>query len=143
MAFNIRIYGVLINENKEVLLSDEYRYGKKFTKFPGGGLEQGEGIKDALIREFKEELGLDIKVNELIYLTDFYQVSAFNEDDQIISIYYTVSLKDAVEIKTTKIPFDFKEGKNESHRWKKLSELTELDVTFPIDKIVTNLIKNR
>ncbi|RYM31475.1 NUDIX domain-containing protein [Brumimicrobium glaciale] len=144
MAFNIRVYGILINSNHEVLLSDERRFGKEFTKFPGGGLELGEGIKDCLIREFQEELDLEIEVKELIYLTDFYQKSAFHKDDQIISVYYDVSAeKDKIDlIKTKEIPFDFEEDAIESHRWKGLKELNEEDVTFPIDKLVIGLLEN-
>lgn len=141
MAFNIRVYGVLTNDQDEVLLSDERRFGMEFTKFPGGGLELGEGIKDCLIREFKEELALTIEVNELIYLTDFYQKSAFGLDDQIISVYYAVSSKEIDKIETKVNPFDFNGDEIESHRWKKLSELNEDDVTFPIDKIVVAMLK--
>jgi hypothetical protein len=36
--FNIRVYGLLINDEQQNLLSDEYRSGFAFTKFPGGGL---------------------------------------------------------------------------------------------------------
>src|SRR5690554_7703301 len=103
MAFNIRVYGILINEDNEVLLSDERRLGQKFTKFPGGGLELGEGIKDCLIREFKEELEIAIDVGTLFYLTDFYQKSAFGKNDQIISVYYFVLTDQIHDIKTSKI----------------------------------------
>ncbi|HLV41873.1 MAG TPA: NUDIX hydrolase [Brumimicrobium sp.] len=140
MAFNIRVYGILTNENDEVLLSDERRFGQEFTKFPGGGLELGEGIKDCLIREFKEELDLDIVVKELIYLTDFYQKSAFGLNDQIISVYYSVSAQELDKIITKQKPFEFKGDEIESHRWKKISELSEADVTFPIDKLVVKLL---
>ena len=67
--FNVRVYGILEKDNC-VLVSDEDRFGKQFTKFPGGGLEWGEGVEDCLIREFKEELSVDIQVNSLFYLTD-------------------------------------------------------------------------
>lgn len=141
MAFNIRVYGILINDKDEVLLSDERRYNRQFTKFPGGGMEHGEGIKDCLKREFKEELNIDIEVGELIYLTDFYQESAFNSDDQIISVYYTVSSKETHRISTFTTPFDFKnDDEIESLRWIPLSEITKEAVTFPIDKIVAGLI---
>lgn len=142
MAFNIRVYGILINSKDEVLLSDERRFGREFTKFPGGGLEHGEGIKDCLIREFQEELGIKIEVQELLYLTDFYQESAFNKEDQIISIYYSVETKKEEAIYSKKTAFDFDEDAIESHRWKKVSELNESDLTFPIDKIVVGKINN-
>lgn len=35
--FNIRVYGILINKQNEVFVTDEYRMGLTFTKFPGGG----------------------------------------------------------------------------------------------------------
>ena len=136
MSFNIRVYGVLLNENEEVLLSDERRFGKQFTKFPGGGLEQGEGIKDCLIREFKEELDIVVSVGELVYLTDFYQVSAFNKEDQIISIYYEVFTKEINRIEAKSTPFDFDGNAIESHRWVSITDLKESDVTFPIDQLV-------
>ena len=36
--FNVRVYGLLFNDEKEVLVTDENRFGIQFTKFPGGGL---------------------------------------------------------------------------------------------------------
>lgn len=140
MAFNIRVYGILINDQQEVLLSDENRFGKNFTKFPGGGLEQGEGLKDCLIREFIEELNLKVEVKSLCYLTDFYQQSAFNENDQIISVYYYVETKDWKEISTVDKPFDFTSKTQEIHRWVALNKLSTEDVTFPIDKKVVAIL---
>ncbi len=85
--FNVRVYGILIHD-KSVLLSDEYIKKNKITKFPGGGLEFGEGTKDCLVREFKEELNLDIEITEHFYTTDFYVASSFDTNSQVISIYY-------------------------------------------------------
>ncbi|HMZ45647.1 MAG TPA: NUDIX domain-containing protein, partial [Chitinophagaceae bacterium] len=107
--FNIRVYGILKDDNNNVLLSDEYIYGNYFTKFPGGGLEFGEGTRECLIREFKEETGLDIIVGKHIYTTDFFQISAFNNKDQIISIYYYVHASNLSALKTSATPFNFKD----------------------------------
>ena len=86
--FNIRVYGILKDSKNRVLVSDEFIRGSYYTKFPGGGLELGEGTRDCLRREFKEETNLEVTIGEHIYTTDFYQISAFNNAHQIISIYY-------------------------------------------------------
>jgi 8-oxo-dGTP diphosphatase len=61
--FNIRVYGLWIH-NSMVLVNEEVIRGfnRTVVKFPGGGLEQGEGTIDCLKREWKEELGIDIGV---------------------------------------------------------------------------------
>src|SRR5688572_28349173 len=87
--FNVRVYGILINDRNEVLVADEaFTNGKRATKFPGGGLEFGEGLKHAVVREFKEETGIDVEVREHFYTTDFFVPSFFDDESQIISIYY-------------------------------------------------------
>ena len=74
--FNIRVYGILFGEGKKVLVSDEFIRGNYYTKFPGGGLDFGEGTRDCLKREFKEEMDLDVLVTDHLYTTDLIQMSA-------------------------------------------------------------------
>ena len=148
--FNIRVYGILINEEKRILLNDAFIRGKYYTKFPGGGLEKGEGTRDCLKREFKEEMNLKIEIGNHIYTTDFYQQSAFNPEDQIISVYYYTK---AVEPITTPIrtkEFDFderelniyeKEKEIETFRFIDWDSLSADSVTLPIDKFVVNMLK--
>lgn len=130
--FNIRVYGLLINERNEVLVSDEQRFGQAFTKFPGGGLEWGEGIIACLQREFIEEFNLAIEVGELFYLTDFFQQSAFRAEDQVVSIYYRIRIATG----TVDDVINAQEGIDEQLRWLPLSALSTDAVTFPIDRIV-------
>tara|TARA_B100000683_G_scaffold109642_1_gene108123 strand:+ start:915 stop:1346 length:432 start_codon:yes stop_codon:yes gene_type:complete len=137
--FNIRVYGILIQKNK-VLLTDEIRSGISMTKFPGGGLEFGEGLKEGLMREFMEELNVRIHVGELFYINDFFQRSSFSQTDQLLSIYYKVDLEDGVIVSTEK-PFDFESNEPQCFRWVSLDEIMENDVTFPIDKEVVQRIK--
>jgi 8-oxo-dGTP diphosphatase len=129
--FNIRVYGICINDRQEVLLSDESHRNLNFTKFPGGGLEFGEGMIDCLKREFQEEFQLDIEVGELFYLTDFFQLSAFSETDQVISVYYTfqANIAEIDEI-------IYRNISKEKLHWINLSKLSAESVTFPIDKMV-------
>src|SRR5688500_10892217 len=96
--FNLRVYGLLINENNELLVSDEQSGDRTFTKFPGGGVEIGEGLIDALKREFIEECNAEIDVVSHFYTTDFYEQSSFN-DSQIISIYYIVKAVNPLQLK--------------------------------------------
>jgi 8-oxo-dGTP pyrophosphatase MutT (NUDIX family) len=143
----VRIYGILIDSAHGLLVSDEFIRGDYFTKLPGGGLEFGEGTRDCLIREFKEETGLDVTVGDHIYTTDFYQPSAFRAGDQILSIYYYVSPVCLSKLQTRSIAFDFKpeeiadkNGQAEHTRWILLKDLSEETMNLPIDKIVINKI---
>ncbi|HWB26806.1 MAG TPA: NUDIX domain-containing protein [Chitinophagaceae bacterium] len=147
-SFTIRVYGILMDSNKRVLLSDEFIRGDYFTKLPGGGMEFGEGTRDCLKREFMEETGLDVTIGEHIYTTDYFQISAFNKKNQIVSIYYYAHAKEPVNVVSKTIPFDFTpeqvsdpNGQSEVLRWIEWDDLSEDSVSLPIDKIVVKMIK--
>ncbi|MBL7761589.1 MAG: NUDIX domain-containing protein [Sediminibacterium sp.] len=146
--FNVRIYGVLFDEQKRLLVSDEFIRGNFYTKLPGGGLEIGEGTRDCLKREFMEETGLNVEIGEHIYTTDFFQISAFNNRDQIISIYYEVLANDLSGLVTRQQPFDFEPHQiadpakeAEVFRWIEWNELHPDSMSLPIDKVVIDLLK--
>src|ERR1700712_3324195 len=120
--FTIRVYGILINERKQVLVSDEHIRGSYYTKFPGGGLELGEGTRDCLKREFMEEMNLKIEVGAHLYTTDFFQMSAFNPEHQIISIYYFVKALELIRAPLRQKPFDFDEQQMRVYAEKKETE---------------------
>jgi 8-oxo-dGTP diphosphatase len=150
--FNIRVYGILINEKQQVLVSDEFIRGAYITKFPGGGLEFGEGTRECLAREFMEEMHLKVKVSHHIYTTDFYQQSAFNAAHQIISIYYFAEALEPITAPLRNKPFDFdaqqlkmyeETGETETFRFLDWEDFSEEVVTLPIDKYVVNLLKSK
>lgn len=151
-VFNIRVYGILINEKRQVLVSDEFIRGAYITKFPGGGLEFGEGTRDCLAREFMEEMNLKVKVTDHIYTTDFYQQSAFNAAHQIICIYYFAEALEPITAPLRNIPFDFdaqqlkmyeETGETETFRFIDRDDLSEETVSLPIDKHVVSLLKSK
>lgn len=149
LTLSLRVYGILRDSKNQVLLSDEFIRGDYFTKFPGGGLEIGEGTRDCLKREFKEETNLDVIIGDHIYTTDYYQVSAFNKNHQIISVYYWVYTNEPIALQTKTKLFDFTAEQTadnttscEVNRWINWYDLNEETVSLPIDKIVVNMIKN-
>lgn len=141
--FNVRVYGIWINEAKEVLVTDELRMGYEMTKFPGGGLEFGEGPEDCIRRECMEEFGQEFEVTAHFYTTGFFQQSAFNKKDQLISIYYLVRPVDQHRFKISSGKFDFAERVDgaQSFRWIPLDELSADDLTFPVDKKVAEMLR--
>nr|MBC7612099.1 NUDIX domain-containing protein [Pseudopedobacter sp.] len=142
--FNVRVYGILINNHQEVLLSDEEEHGKQFIKFPGGGLEFGEGLINGLKREFIEECDLSIEILKHFYTTDFFIESAFG-GGQLISIYYLVKPLQEINFKISKNEYDF-EGQTSSSkqcfRFVPLEVLQNESVTFPVDQHVVKLLKS-
>lgn len=148
----VRVYGILYDESNGFLVSDEWIRGGFYTKFPGGGLEMGEGTRACLERECIEELGLRVRVGEHIYTTDFYQESAFRAGDQILSIYYYIHPLEPYRFSIKQAPFDFDAaqtqqyeatGEIESFRFVPTESFGPESVTLPIDKIVAGMVARR
>jgi 8-oxo-dGTP diphosphatase len=139
--FNVRVYGLLVNDQDEVLISDEQEYGIRFTKFPGGGLEFGEGLTDGLKREFLEECNAEVEIIRHFYTTDFFVKSAFN-DSQVISVYYLVKNISPLNLvfKTAVFDFDGEGDILQSFRWVKLPNLASEVFLFPTDQHVAKLL---
>ena len=139
--FNVRVYGIVIEDN-QVLICDELINGYKMTKFPGGGLEFGEGTIDCVIREFNEEMNIEVEVIEHIYTTDFFQQSAFNSKEQMLSIYYKIKLLEVPQLNFKAQRYDFEGIENQiQFRWLDINNIDKKDLTFPIDQYVLNFIK--
>ncbi len=137
--FNIRVYGLAI-ENHHVLLSDERFRGVKMTKFPGGGLEFGEGTIDCLKREAMEEFGCNIEIISHYYTTDYFQPALFYNNTQLISIYYLIKIESFEKFPVSSQPI-FPDAENEPNfRWAPFSELNSDMLTFPIDKKVAEMV---
>lgn len=130
--FNIRVYGVLIHQNKILIIKEPFA-GDIIYKFPGGGLEYGEGLIDCLKREFLEELNLEIEVENHFYTQDFFLKSGFDESEQIIMVYYKIKEKNISNLEV--MDKDIQEL-----IWIDLNDLSVEDLTLPTDKLVVEML---
>lgn len=139
--FNVRVYGILLDDSdRRVLISKELYNGLRITKFPGGGLKFGEGVEDALVREFQEELNLDVKLTKLLYINDFLQISAFDPEDQLLAIYYQVRPLNPLD---SSFPEQANKVSNQLHfKWVELSQLDGERLSFPVDQYVSGNLQS-
>lgn len=144
MSFTIRVYGLLIH-NERVLVADEFIKGQRITKFPGGGLEFGEGLKDCLIREIREEMGVEALDPVHFYTTDFFQQSVFHITPmQVISVYYTFRVAEPLAIPVVSVPFGDLTGPQDQEvfRWLPLDGVQIEALSLPIDRVVLGMLVN-
>ena len=131
--FNVRVYGIWIKSDK-ILLSHENIDGYAMTKFPGGGLEFGEGALDCLKREFMEELGVKISQAKLVHVSEKYIPSAFKKNEQVIAVHYLVDSDDSIlnyeNIQDTAVG----ESNLLSFKWHKLNPSLIDDLSFEMGK---------
>lgn len=132
--FNIRVYGIWVADGR-VLVNEETIRARQYLKFPGGGLEYGEGIINCLHREWMEELNLEIKVLEHFYTTDFFQPSAF-DNSQVISIYYLITALHPD-------PYIINTNPQEYTHWMKIDDITDTTFSLPIDRVVGKMLTEK
>ena len=144
-SFTIRAYLVITNSENQLLISEEKWRGMRMRKFPGGGVEFGEGISDCLQREAMEELAQDVEVLEHIYTSDFFQQALFNSKKQLVAVYYHAKLLTPNELKTTNKPFDFivEEDGAMTFRWVNINEISAEDMSFPVDIAAMRIVKQQ
>ena len=84
LTFRPAVYGIIIKGNK-VLLSKQW----DGYDFPGGGIDLGESTEQALIREVKEETGLDVKMGKILHCNhSFFKLPFLGNYVHSIRLYY-------------------------------------------------------
>lgn len=82
----IRLTGILVEDGKVLLVKEVLRERSRWN-LPGGALEPGETIEAGLIRELREETGLAVRVEELLYATDRFKTLGH----QVVDLCFRVS----------------------------------------------------
>lgn len=80
---------LVVKENKLLLVSNE----GKFWYTPGGRLNANETLSECVVREVKEETGIDVQASEVVSVYDF-----FDKKDSIhkVEVYFTTKIKSDV-----------------------------------------------
>lgn len=98
--FNVRVYMLVVRTlssgKQQVLVSYERLPMGAVMKFPGGGLEWGEGVAACVRREALEELGQPIALGPLVHVSQQTHVSSFDANHQIIAVHHEATLKGPV-----------------------------------------------
>ena len=89
----VRVAGIVIQENS-ILLIQHVKNEKKYWLVPGGGVDWGESLEEALIREYKEETNLDVEVKDFLF---FSETISPDKNKHVINLYFLVKIKNDSE----------------------------------------------
>ncbi|SHL10661.1 NUDIX domain-containing protein [Chryseobacterium polytrichastri] len=131
---NVRVYACAVKDKKVLTLFEEY-VGEALMKFPGGGLEYGEGLIECLHREFDEELNVKVEIVEHLYTQEDFLVSRFRKNEQLLTIYYIVNI-------TNEEDFLIMDPCIEKTEWVSIDR-PDNPFSLPIDKIVFDKLKEK
>ena len=141
-SFNLRSYGILI-EGGRVLLSKEWypHYPDGMIKFPGGGVQLGEGPGQAVRREFMEELEMPISIEGVFHVPHGFLKSHF-DNTQVVAIYWKVKrLGSHIPLESPReILTDTGTPGRQKFMWIPLDEFKPEKMSFPFDKQVGQLL---
>ena len=115
----VRPCAVLIEKSKALCVSCRYEDGE-YLLFPGGGLEAGETMEEAAVREMFEETGLIVKVKKLIYVNDWIKDRKTNL--RVLNMFFLVE-----RIGGKIIPGEKDNGKIKEIKWINLANLPKMD----------------
>jgi len=69
----VRVNGIHIKNDQILMVKHRMGEEKHFWNVPGGGMEYGTSATENLIREFKEETGLDVKVESFLFVHEYLE----------------------------------------------------------------------
>ncbi|WP_112181083.1 MULTISPECIES: NUDIX hydrolase [Paraliobacillus] len=122
-VFNYRVAGVMI-EDDHVLIHKQVK--EKHWALPGGRVKVLEDSQTSIKREIKEELGFDVSVDNLLWITEnFFAYN--NQNYHEIGLYYRISSA-AFSSSFTKEEFYGEEGERLIYKWTPISEIDGINL---------------
>ncbi|MDH5448986.1 MAG: NUDIX domain-containing protein [Candidatus Bathyarchaeota archaeon] len=74
----VRTRAVIFDKKGKVLVQHHSRSDPDFYRLLGGGVKFREKVEDCIIREIREEAGLDVRVDRLLWVRDFFDESPYH-----------------------------------------------------------------
>lgn len=137
-VFRYSIKAIIIRNGKLLVESCDYGRGR-FCKLPGGGHQWGETMTEALIRECKEELCLEVSPNRLVIVRDYIAKNhrQYTDSDYFhqAELMFECSVKDFSSLACGTEP----DGENQQIKWIAIDELADSDF-YP--KAIIPYLKN-
>ena len=129
----VAVKAVVVHEGKVLILreSGSYKDGTNEGRwdFPGGRLNPGENFEDALKREVKEEVGIEIEIIKPVYVGEWRPVVR-EEQWQIVGIFFKCKLV-VLEIKLSE--------DHDTYRWINPNEFNNYDLVSPNKEVLQSL----
>jgi ADP-ribose pyrophosphatase YjhB (NUDIX family) len=125
----VRAAGVLLADGR-ILLVNHVKHGRSYWVLPGGHVNFGETLEQALVREMKEECDLDVTVGPLLIVHDY-----INADNHVVNNTFRIEAKSA----------DFHvrpEGSLKGARWVPLEELDRIDLKPSIADVLRKIVNS-
>ncbi|HIE24480.1 MAG TPA: NUDIX domain-containing protein [Anaerolineales bacterium] len=124
---------LIFNPEGKMLLVRTHKFHNKYV-VPGGHIEVGEKMTDALIREAKEETGLDIYDLEFIFFQEFIQNKSFWKNMHFIFFDFACKTDSSDVILNNEA---------QSYVWVTLDEALELPIDSYTGNAIRELMKKR
>ncbi|MDD2655957.1 MAG: NUDIX domain-containing protein [Patescibacteria group bacterium] len=85
LSWRISVYGIVTKDEKVLMISQNFGYS-----LPGGGIDLGETIENAISREVLDETGYNVQIKKIIDVqTSFFRHPSFNKDVHAIRIFFS------------------------------------------------------
>ncbi|GAB4113219.1 MAG: NUDIX hydrolase [Spirochaetota bacterium] len=128
----IRVAGLVVEENKILMIAHK-KGSEIYWLLPGGGVEYQESLDEALKREFREELGLTVKVGDIALIADSIEP---NGKRHIINIVFWCNIENqSIRLGKEKILYDFS--------YKPVNELADVVMYPPLNEYIIQLLQNK
>lgn len=125
---------LIINDEEKILLGKSTKWVGKWTIF-GGHVELGEKTEDAVIREVKEETGLDVEIEVPLDFSESIFSKDFNEERHFVFLDYLCKYDGKGEVEVNK------EFKKDEYKWVTIDEAKKMDLAVGTKQIIEKYLK--